>query len=151
MKLIFEPVDKRELLSQFQQIASNYNAQVRQHDIGESHFIFVKARIKISEKVRGDIHSVHVWGAKDEDLNFLKQFWGEPAQVMRERLTPADFAHGLSDIPSSEKLTKNEIIQTLDITEGEYNQFVRFIQRMARRPNAPEEMKRASEILDKAN
>jgi hypothetical protein len=151
MRIIFESVDKEKLLSQFQQIAAKYSTQVRQHDVGESHFIFVKSRIKISEKVRGNIHSVHVWGAKDEDLDFLKQFWGEPSQVHKERLTPTDFANGIADIPVSESLTKSEIIQTMNITEGEYNQFVRFIQRIARRPNAPEEMKRAFEILNKVN
>ena len=147
MKIIFEPVDKQQILSQLQKIATKYSAQVRQHDTGDGHFIFVKSRIKISEKVRNNIYSIHVWGAKEEDLAFLKQVWGEPSQVLKDRLTPIEFANGLADLPSTESLSRNEIIQTLDITENEYDQFVRFIQRTARRPNATNEMKRASELL----
>jgi len=151
MKIIFEPVDKQKLLQQFQQIASRYNTQVRQHDVGEGHFIFVKSRIKISEKERNNIYAVHVWGAEDEDLDFLKQFWGEPSQVLKERLTPADFAEGLDDIPLNENVTQQEVIETMGITKGEYDQFVRFIQRMGRRPNAPDSMKKALEILKRVD
>ena len=147
MKIIFEPVEKSQLLSKFQEVAQKYNTQIRQHDTGEGHFIFVRSRIKISEKVRNGIYSIHVWGAKEEDLNLLKQIWGEPSQVLKERLTPQEFANGLADFPSDEILSKNEIIQTLDITEGEFNQFIRFIERIVRRPNAPLEMKKAYEIL----
>ncbi|MHA1197903.1 MAG: hypothetical protein ACTSQF_00905 [Candidatus Heimdallarchaeaceae archaeon] len=151
MKIIFKPVDKQQLLNQLQQIALKYNTQVRQHDTGDGHFIFVKSRIKISEKVRDSVYSIHVWGANDEDLSYLKQFWGEPSQVLKDRLTPIEFANELADFPSSEILSKSEIIQTLDMTEKEYDQFERLIQRTARRPNASNEIKRASELLKKVS
>ena len=151
MKVIFEPVDKQQILNQFQKIAPRYNAQVRQHDTGDGHIIFVKSRIKISEKVRNNVYSIHVWGANAEDLNFLKQFWGEPSQVIKDKLTPIEFANEIADIPAAETLSKKELIKTLNISEGEYDQFVRFIQRTARRPNSSQEMKKASELLKKAN
>ncbi len=151
MKVIFEPVDKQQILSQFQEIAPKYNAQVRQHDTGDGHIIFVKSRIKISEKVRNNVYSIHVWGANNEDLNFLKQFWGEPSKVMEEKLTPIEFANEIADIPATETLTKKEIMETIKITEEEYDQFVRFIQRTARRPNASHEMKKAFELLKKVS
>ncbi|MCE7742095.1 MAG: hypothetical protein GOP50_06520 [Candidatus Heimdallarchaeota archaeon] len=150
MKLIFKPVDKQQILNQLQKIAPRYNTQVRKHDTGDGHFIFVKSRIKISEKLSDNVYSIHVWGANEEDLSFLKQVWGEPSQVLKERLTPIEFANELADFPSADNLSKSEIIQTLDMTEKEYNQFERLIQRTARRPNASIEMKRAFELLKKA-
>ena len=151
MKVIFEPVDNQQLLSQLEQIARKYNTQVKKHDIGEGHIIFVKSRIKITEKIRNNIYSIHVWGATEEDITYLKQFWGDPAQELREGLTPAQFADELADIPLVENLSKTELMQTLGITDREYDQLERFIQRMVRRPNVSPEMKKASEILDKIN
>ncbi len=151
MKVIFEPVDNQQLFSQLEQIAQRYNTQVRKHDIGEGHIIFVKSRIKITEKIRNNKHSIHVWGATEEDITFLKRFWGDPVQVLKEGLTPAQFADELADIPFAENLSKTDLLKTLDITDREYNQLERFIQRMVRRSNVSPEMKKASEILDKIN
>ena len=123
MKIIFKPIEKQQILNQLHNVATRYDAEVKQHDTGDGHFIFVKSRIKISEKIRDNGHSIHVWGANEEDLNFLKQIWGEPFLVFKDKLTPIEFAIELSEIPSIENLSSSEIIQTLDITEKEYQQF----------------------------
>ena len=149
MKIIFKPIDKQLILNQLQEVASKYNTEVKLHETGGGHFIFVKSRIKISEKIRDNVHAIHVWGANQDDLNFLREIWGEPFQVITERLTPLEFIAELSEIPNIEKMTIEEIIQTLDITENEYGQFERYIQRSVKRPNASPEMKKASELLKK--
>ncbi|MHA1304789.1 MAG: hypothetical protein ACTSPI_13915 [Candidatus Heimdallarchaeaceae archaeon] len=90
---------------------------------------------------------IYVWGADEKDISFLKNFWGEPQIVAKERRSPLDFATELINIPQVEKLNKKEVLQIMELNEKEYKQYKRLINIAARRPSSTEVIKRAQEIL----
>ena len=151
MKVIFIPKDKDILIKQFEEVANHYQAKVVPHDKGEGHFIFVKSRIMITELIRDNEVQIHVSGANDEDLNFLTSVWGDPISVVKEKRSPIDFAKEIAEIPNIDQFDKMDIVTLLDITEADYSQYIRYLERIARRPNAAEEVVKAVQILkDKA-
>jgi len=147
MKAIFQPSDKDQSLNQLKEIAEHYKTEVIQHDTGEGHFIFVKSKIKITEKLRNDKLYIFVWSAKEDDISFLKRYWGEPLDLVAEKMTPMDFATEVIDIPNVDKLTKAEIIEVLEINEKDYNQYLKYIKRLVKRPSAPKDVVKAISIL----
>ena len=148
MKVIFEPKDKEKLPHDLSKIAKKYNTNVKKHDTGEGHFIFVKSKIKISEKFKDNSHYIHVWGATDEDISFLKQFWGEPIRIIEQKMSPLEFATELIEIPQIETLSVEEIIQTMRISERDFRQYSRFIQMASRKSDILEDVKKAYTILE---
>ena len=147
MKAIFGPIDSQKTLNQLQEIADHYNSKAIQHDTGEGYFIFVKDRIAITEKIRDNKLYIFVWGAKEEDISFLKQFWGEPRDLEAEKMSPMNFASEVVDIPNVEQLSKEEIITSLEISEKEYNQYLKQLKRVVKRPNTPPNVVKAVSIL----
>ena len=149
MKIIFEPDNKQEISNNFEKIAEHYNTSVLQQDTGEGKFVFVKSKIKIVEKFRDEKTLVYVWGAKEEDVNFLKQFFGEPTQKIIEKMTPIAFASEIIEIPNVDDLTKDDIIALLDVTERDLGQYARMLGRVARRPSASADIVKAVDLLKK--
>ncbi|MCG3216249.1 MAG: hypothetical protein KAS63_06000 [Candidatus Heimdallarchaeota archaeon] len=149
MKVIFEPTDKQEILSQLQKIAEHYGTAVKQQDTGEGHFIFVKSRFKIAEKFKEQKHLIYAWGVDNNDINFLKQFWGEPIKTIIEKMTPLEFASELILIPNIFELTKEDVLILLGISEREIKQYFRFLKASATRPSAPLDVAKAFKILEK--
>lgn len=147
MKIIFVPKDKKLLLGQFEEVANYYQTEVKPHDKGEGHFIFVKSRIMIAELIRNNEVQIHVSGATDVDLSFLTNVWGEPFSVIKEKRSPMEFAKDVAEIPNVDQMDKLDIIALLDITEADYNQHIRYLERVARRPNTPDEVGTALQIL----
>ena len=147
MKVIFVPKDKNLLLEQFEDVANHYQTKAVPHDKEEGHFVFVKSRIMITELIRNNEVQIHVSGANDEDLSFLSSVWGEPISVIKEKRSPMDFAKEIAEIPNIDRLDKQDIIVLLDITEADYGQYIRYLERVARRPNTAEEVVKAIEIL----
>jgi len=151
MKVIFVPKDKNIILKQFEDVANYYQTKIVPHDKGEGHFIFVRSRIMITEMIRNNELQIHVSGANDEDLNFLTSVWGDPISVIKEKRSPMDFAKEISEIPNIDQFDKIDIVTLLDITEADYSQYIGYLERVARRPNAAEEVIKAVQILkDKA-
>ncbi len=151
MKVIFVPKDKNLLLGQFEEAANYYQTEVKPHDKGEGHFIFVRSRIMIAELIRNNEVQIHVSGANEEDLSFLTGVWGDPISVVKEKRSPMEFAKEVAEIPNIDQFNKTDIIALLDITEADYSQYIRYLERVARRPNTAEEVVKAVQILkDKA-
>ena len=149
MKVVFEADNKEEILENFQKIAEKYGTTVKQQDIGEGHFIFVKSKIKIVEKVREFKHQIIVWGAKDEDVNYLQQFWGEPIKKIIQKMSPLIFAKELVRIPNVKDLTVEDITGILEISERDYQQYIRYIKVAASNAAAPPEVVKANNLLEK--
>ncbi|MBY9000867.1 MAG: hypothetical protein KGD64_08145, partial [Candidatus Heimdallarchaeota archaeon] len=114
MKVVFVPNDKSILSNQLEEIADYYQTKAVPHDTGEGHFIFVKSRIMITEIIREDKVQIYATGVNDDDLIFLSKFWGEPISIIKEKLTPLEFAVEIADIPNIEQFDKLDIINLLD-------------------------------------
>lgn len=147
MKIVYVPKDKSKLLNQFEETANHYQTEVKKHDEGEGHFIFVRSRIMITELQRENEIQIHVTGANEEDLIFLNQIWGEPEIVSKEKRSPMEFAKDIIEIPNIDKFDKADIINILDITEKDYNQYTRYLERVTKRRNSPEMIIKAVQLL----
>lgn len=148
MKVIYEIINTSEFLNQLKMIAQKYGAHVSKQDEGSGHFIFIKSRLKIAEKLRDNKQYAYVWGATDEDLSFLESFWGKPHQVIELKMTPLEFAAELIEIPQAEKLTVEEILKIMDITDRDFKQYSRYIKMASRKSDISEDVKRANTILE---
>ena len=148
MKIIYEIKNASEFLNQLEVIAQKYGTRVLEHDEGPGHFIFVKSEIKISEKIRDNKKFVYVWGATNEDLTYLNSFWGEPQEIVDQKMSPLEFATELLELPQNQQITKEEVIQTFGISERDLNQYTRFIKMASRKPDIAEEVKKANMILE---
>ncbi len=149
MKIIYEIKNTSEFPHQFGTIAQKYGTEVLEHDEGPGLFIFVKSKIKISEKIRDNKKYVYVWGATTDDLVYLNSFWGEPYQVIELKMSPLDFASELIELPQIHQITKEDIIQTFGISERDFNQYSRFIKMASRKSDIQEEVKLANTILER--
>ena len=149
MKIIFEPENKLEISNQLEKIAEHYQASVLEQDVGEGKFVFIKSKIKIVEKFRDQKTLIYVWGAKDEDINYLIQFFGEPVQKLVEKMTPLVFASEIIEIPNADKLTKEDIMVLLDVTDRDLRQYSRMLRSAARRSSASEDIIEAYKLLEK--
>lgn len=149
MKVIFELERNDSILENLHEIASKYDTFVKKQDEGEGHFIFVKSKLKIAEKFKENKCIIHVWGAKEEDIEFLKHFWGEPTNIIEQKPSPQAFINEISNIPDVENLTKQDIMDILGLEERDLNQYKRFIKIAGRRPNASFETKKAQNILER--
>ncbi len=147
MKAIFEPIDNQKILNQLEEIAKYYQTEVIQHDTDESHFIFVRSRIKITEEKRNNETRIFVSGANESDIVYLKQFWGKPIEIVTEKMTPMDFVKEVVNISNIENLKKEELINLLEINEKEFDQYLRYMKRIAKRANAPSNVVKVALIL----
>ena len=148
MKILYEIKDANQFLNQLAKVAQKYGTRVQEYDEGPGHFIFIKTKIKIYEVLKENRTYAYVWGATEEDISFLNSFWGEPLKKIELQMTPLEFASELLEIPQIEKITIKDIIQMLEISERELNQYIRFIKRASRKTDIPEEVKKANKILE---
>ena len=149
MKVIFEPEKKSEILAHFEQIAEHYQTTVLKQDSGEGNTVFVKAQIKIVEKQKGENTLIYVWGAKEEDVSYLKQYFGEPIQRITEKMTPLKFAAEIIEIPNSDNLTKEDVMSLLEVTDRDLRQYSRMLGSAARRSSPSLDVVKAYDLLKK--
>ena len=149
MKIIYEIKDANQFLNQLATVAQKYGTRVREYDEPPGHFIFIKTKIKIYEVLKKNRTYAYVWGATEEDISFLNSFWGEPIQIIELKMTPLEFASELLEIPQIEKISIEDIIQTLEISEKELNQYIRFMKRASRKTDISEDVKKANKILER--
>ena len=149
MKVIFEPEKEQEISNQLEKIAKHYQTSVATQDIGEGKFVFVKSKIKIVEKFREQKTLIYVWGAKDEDVIYLKQFFGEPVQKIVEKMTPPAFASEITEIPNADSLSKEDVMSLLDVTDRDLRQYSRMLRSAAKRASASVDIVKAYELLEK--
>lgn len=148
MKAVFFISTENYSPDQLDKIAEKYGATVHiDEEIGR--FILVKPKLQIKEQKEEDKYSFNVWGASQEDINFLKSILGEPARTAEQRLSPLEFAQELIAIPGIIEKSKDEIMEIMEINDRQFIQYQRLIKNQLRRPNAAEIFVKASEILQK--
>ena len=149
MKIIYEIKDVNSFLSQLTQIAQKYNTVVKEYDEEPGYFIFIKNKIKIYEVSKDNKKLTYVWGATDEDVSFLTSFWGPPIKKIELKMTPLQFASELVEIPQVDRITKEEIIEILEISDRDFIQYSRYIKMASRKKDIPKEVQNANKILEK--
>ncbi|MBN1330427.1 MAG: hypothetical protein JXA54_13215 [Candidatus Heimdallarchaeota archaeon] len=147
MKAEFFISKEIDIMAKLDEVALKYDATVNIDEDYVSHFILVKPKLQIKQRATEDNYSIHVWGATEENLNYLKTIFGEPSQVTEERLTPLEFATELVAIPEVIEKTKEEIMILMDVDEKQYNQYKRLLGVIARKDDTPAVIKSALEIL----
>ncbi|HUT81648.1 MAG TPA: hypothetical protein VMZ29_10650 [Candidatus Bathyarchaeia archaeon] len=149
MKALFLIAKEIDIMAKLEEIALKYTTTVKIDEDNTSHYILIKPKLQIKQGAIEDNYSINVWGATEEDLEYLKTIFGEPTQITVERLTPLEFATELMAIPGINEKTMEEIMEIMEIDERQYNQYKRILGIIARRDNMPETLKTAFNILDK--
>ncbi|MHA1127236.1 MAG: hypothetical protein ACTSQX_16545 [Candidatus Heimdallarchaeota archaeon] len=149
MKAIFYLNEGSNVLEQLNQIAQKYGTDVKLDDDNVNHFILAKPKLKIMKRLENGRYTIQIWGATPGDIEYLKSIWGEPARTEAQRLSPLEFAHELTSIPSVMTKTKEEIMDIMEIDDKQYTQYQKLIQNQLRRPNPAEHFVKAAEILKK--
>lgn len=148
MKAIFFISGENYSPNQLDKIAEKYGTTVHVDDeIGR--FILVKPKLQIKERKEEDRYSFNVWGASQEDIDFLKSILGEPARTAEQRLSPLEFAQEITAIPGIMEKSKEEIMEIMEVNDRQYLQYQKLIQNQLRRPNPAEIFVKAAEILQK--
>ncbi len=149
MKALFLIDKEIDIMTKLEEIALKYDTDVKIDEDNISHFILIKPKLQIKQRVIENSYSIHVWGATEEDLEYLKTIFGEPKETTVERLTPLEFATELIAIPGINEKTMEEIMDIMEVDERQYNQYKRLLGIVARRDNVSEVIKTAFEILEK--
>ncbi|MHA1684923.1 MAG: hypothetical protein ACTSYD_00795 [Candidatus Heimdallarchaeaceae archaeon] len=151
MKIVFRFSVAKDIMSAMSEIASHYGSEVKKEDVGEGHFILVPPKLQITQRKEGDNYLVKVWGASDTDLDFLKEIFGDPIETIREKLSPLEFAKELLELASvNRSITRKQIINTFDITERDYKQYMQALRLLSKRSSNNEELLKALHILQSA-
>ena len=147
MKAVFLISKDNYSSDQLEKIAEKYGTTVHLDDDDISRFILVKPKLQIKERQEEGQYSFKVWGATQEDIDFLKGIWGEPTRTEAQRLTPIEFAQELISIPGIKNKSKEEIMDIMELDDRKYLQYQRLIKNQLRRPNPAEVFVKAAEIL----
>ncbi|UJG44803.1 MAG: hypothetical protein K9W46_06365 [Candidatus Heimdallarchaeum endolithica] len=151
MKAIFEIENKSEkqVFSDLEEISKKHKTSVKKEDTGKGYFILTNSKLQIVESVKGNQIIIQVWGASNEDIQELTNYWGQPKKLINEKPSPNDLAEEISRIPNITKMNKSDLLELLEISEKDFVRYKRLIDRLAQRKNASEELKKANEILKK--
>lgn len=149
MKATFHIPKDNEIKQQLQTIAEKYNTTVHLDDDDISHFILVEPKLQIKQRVREDKYIINVWGATQDDIDYFKEFWGEPVRTEKQRLSPLEFAQELVAIPNIHQKSKQEIMELMELDERFYNRYQKLIDNQLRRSEPDKVFIKASEILKK--
>ena len=151
MKAIFVISKEIDIMEQLESIANKYNSVVHLDDDEISHYILIKPRLKVMQRVEPEHYTLEIFGAKEEDINYFKHLWGEPQTILEEKLTPQEFAFELINIPAINEKSKEEILTHLNIDERTFMQYSRFLERFKGRSDASNEIQKAIEIVKNLN
>ena len=80
---------------------------------------------------------------------YLKSILGEPTRTEKQRLSPIEFVQELIGIPNINNLTKEEIMEIMELDDRKFIQYQRLIANQLRRPDPQNEFTKASEIMNK--
>ncbi len=148
MRLIFK-IEQKILDKTFSDVADHFKTDVHQDD-AELLYVRVKSeKLFIAQQNTNGETQVHVWGAKDQHLQYFKGILGEPLAIVEEKPSPLQFAQDLASIPDVQELTKEEIIQYMDITEQDITKYKKHVGFACRKSNPEKELLLAKEVLEK--
>jgi len=149
MKATFIVSENDYLKEKLDEIAQKYGTTVHFDDDGIGRFIITPPKFQIKERLEEGNYNIKVWGATEQDLLYLKSIWGEPARTEKQRLSPIEFAQELIGIPNINNLTKEQIMDIMELDDKQFIQYKRLISNQMRRPNQQIVFTKASKIMDK--
>jgi len=131
------------------EIAAKYATKVILDDDGISRFLIVLPKFQIKERLIDEKYHLYIWGAKKQDIEYLKTKWGNPARTEAQRLSPKEFAHELMGIRGVENMTKEQIMDVMELNDRQFTQYQRILKNVLRRPDQPEILVKAAQIMNK--
>lgn len=151
MRLLFKIPKEKDIIKQLTDIAEHYGSKVNKEDIGKGHFILVQPKLQITHQPNDNYEIIKVWGASEQDFDYLKEIFGEPEEILKEKPSPKEFAEELVRYSNNvQKPTKKQIIEIFDLTERDYKQYHHTLRLLSRRSSTEENIKLALEILEQA-
>ena len=149
MKATFILSENDYVKEKLDEIAQKYGTSVHLDDDGIGRFILAPPKFQIKERPEQGNYTINVWGAKEEDIMYLKSILGEPTRTEKQRLSPIEFVQELIGIPNINNLTKEEIMEIMELDDRKFIQYQRLIANQLRRPDPQNEFTKASEIMNK--
>jgi hypothetical protein len=147
MKAVFRVEEESNVKEQLEEIAEKYQTELHLDDDEVHYFILVKPKLQIRDRHFDDEHRIMVWGATEEDMEYLKSVLGEPWRTKVQKLTPLEFARELVSIPDVNNKSKGDIIATLELSEKDYRRYNSTLRLASRRSSTPDIVKKAAEIM----
>lgn len=132
-----------------EKIAENYKTDVKKEDMNDGYFILAEPKLQIASAVETSNYIIHVWGASEEDINYLTTMFGNPIRTSSEKLSTLEFAQELLILPNIESLSKDEIIDFMQLSEQDYDQYKKLLRLSVMRQSPHDAVERISKILEK--
>ncbi|MGC9780725.1 MAG: hypothetical protein HZR80_15900 [Candidatus Heimdallarchaeota archaeon] len=149
MKATFILSENDYVKEKFDEIAQKYGTAVKFDDDGIGRFLIAPPKFQIKERLEEDNYNIKVWGATEEDIQYLKSIWGEPTRTEKQRLSPIEFAQEIVGVPDIKTLSKEQIMEIMELDDRQFTQYQRLLANQLRRPNPQPIFTKASEIMSK--
>ncbi len=149
MKATFILSENDYVKEKLDEIAQKYGTTVKFVDDGVGRFLIAQPKFQIKERLEEGNYNIKVWGATEEDIQYLKTIWGEPARTEKQRLSPLEFAQELVGIPNIDTLTKEQIMGIMELEDRQFIQYQRLLANQLRRSDPLPVFTKASEIMNK--
>ncbi len=132
-----------------EKIAENYKTDVKKEDMKDGYFILAKPKLQIASAVETSNYIIHVWGASEEDINYLTTMFDNPIRTSSEKLSTLEFAQELLILPNIDSLSKDEIIDFMQLSEQDYDQYKKLLRLSVMRQSPHHAVEQVHKILEK--
>ncbi|MCK4844606.1 MAG: hypothetical protein KAS95_02930 [Candidatus Heimdallarchaeota archaeon] len=132
-----------------EKIAENYKTDVKKEDMNDGYFILAKPKLQIASAVETSNYIIHVWGASEEDINYLTTMFDNPIRTSSEKLSTLEFAQELLILPNIDSLSKDEIIDFMQLSEQDYDQYKKLLRLSVMRQSPHNAVEQIYKILEK--
>lgn len=132
-----------------EKIAENYKTDVKKEDMNDGYFILAKPKLQIASAVETSNYIIHVWGASEEDINYLTTMFDNPIRTSSEKLSTLEFAQELLILPNIDSLSKDEIIDFMQLSEQDYDQYKKLLRLSVMRQSPHDAVEQIYKILEK--
>ncbi|MHA1211598.1 MAG: hypothetical protein ACTSSH_03965 [Candidatus Heimdallarchaeota archaeon] len=149
MKALFLIGKDVDIKAKLEEVAQKYNSTVTLDDDSVSHYILVKPKLQLKQRIEDEKYTINVWGASEDDIKYLTTIFGEPTEAVAERMTALEFATEVVGIPGIAEKSIEEIIEILELDERKYKQYIRVLNFAIRKTDAPEVVHKALGLLEK--
>ncbi len=149
MKAEYKLSKDSDIESLLVKIAENFGTTVKTLEDDTTKVIAVPSRIRIIQRVDDTKYVLRVRGASVEDISFLTGILGDPVKISQEKLSLNDFVKEVMNIPVVETKSKEEIIDILDLEDGEFQQYFKQLERFGKRGRGSPAILDAYKILSK--
>ena len=149
MKATFILPLSENIVKILEKIAENYKTDVKKEDMKDGYFILAKPKLQIASAVETSNYIIHVWGASEEDINYLTTMFDNPIRTSSEKLSTLEFAQELLLLPNIDNISKEEIIDYMQLSEQDYDQYKKLLRLSVMRQSPNEVVEQIYKILEK--